>query len=182
MRSSRFDAFDSTWIRQTTIGLVALIAGLGATGASAVDGVLEISQACVSVGCFPGDVPGFPVTIGADATSYRLTSDLDTSPNTDVTAVVVTAPNTSLDLNGFSILGPATCTGAGSTLSCSGGTGVGISAINDEGFNIENGGVRGHPARGIVTGARARVQNVSVEASGTGIEVGDQSITIRPRG
>ena len=28
------------------------------------DGVLEISQACVSLGCFPGDGPGFPVTPG----------------------------------------------------------------------------------------------------------------------
>jgi hypothetical protein len=42
----------------------------------AVDGVLEINQACVSVGCFPGDLAGFPVTISSTG-SYRLTSSLD---------------------------------------------------------------------------------------------------------
>ena len=44
--------------------------------ALAVDGVLEINQACAeSTGCFAGDSPGFPVTI-QDPGSYRLTGAL----------------------------------------------------------------------------------------------------------
>jgi len=41
----------------------ALLAATLASAASASEGVLEISQACAAVGCFPGDGPGFPVTI-----------------------------------------------------------------------------------------------------------------------
>jgi hypothetical protein len=45
----------------------------------ASDGQLEINQACaVNTGCFPGDDPGFPVTITQPG-SYRLTGNLDLS-------------------------------------------------------------------------------------------------------
>ncbi len=44
-----------------------------ATSAYASDGVLEINQACaVNTGCFPGDDPGFPVTV-VQPGSYSLT-------------------------------------------------------------------------------------------------------------
>ena len=74
--------------------------------ASAVDGVVEISQVrALAGGLTVGDAPGFPVTISVSG-SYRLTSNLDVtgqpSPE-NVIAVDITVGSVSLDLNGFSI-------------------------------------------------------------------------------
>ncbi|MEX0914428.1 MAG: right-handed parallel beta-helix repeat-containing protein [Wenzhouxiangellaceae bacterium] len=74
---------------------------------SHADGVIEINQACVPTGCFDGDSTGFPVRI-SETGSYRLTSNLDTRPDT-VTAIDIEADRVTLDLNGFSVIGPQTC-------------------------------------------------------------------------
>lgn len=81
------------------VALTCLFApGLAAAGG----GVLEINQTCaVQAGCFPGDAPGFPVTIGA-AGSYRLTGNLDVT-GTGSDAVQILASGVALDLAGFSI-------------------------------------------------------------------------------
>ena len=71
------------------------------------DGVIEINQACVPTGCFDGDPAGFPVLI-LEPGSYRLTSNLDTRPDT-TTAIDIFADRVTLDLNGFSVIGPQTC-------------------------------------------------------------------------
>jgi hypothetical protein len=42
---------------------MAAIALLAGTSAALAEGEFEIDQACVAVGCFPGDAPGFPVTL-----------------------------------------------------------------------------------------------------------------------
>ena len=53
-----------------------MLAAAGFAGTShAVDGVFEISQACVEFGCVPGDSAFFPVTI-SESGSYRLTSNI----------------------------------------------------------------------------------------------------------
>jgi hypothetical protein len=72
--------------------------------ALAVDGVLEINQACaVNTGCFSGDVSGFPVSInGSAGRSYRLTSDL-VIPSVNSNGILANAPD--IDLGGFSIIG-----------------------------------------------------------------------------
>ena len=58
----------------TTVLLLAF-----AVPALAVDGVLEINQACaVNTGCSTGDTAGFPVTISTSG-SYRLTSNLESN-------------------------------------------------------------------------------------------------------
>ena len=72
-----------------------------APAADAADGVLEINQACVGVGCFSGDREGFPVEITVPG-SYRLTSDL-VLLDADVTGIEVAAPSVSIDLGGFEI-------------------------------------------------------------------------------
>jgi hypothetical protein len=98
--------------------------------ALAVDGVLEINQACaVQAGCFAGDAAGFPVTISASG-SYRLTSDL--SPPAAVSGIqgVSGASHVTLDLNGFSLIGSASAP-----------TGIAIGAGSD--WEIRNGTVRG---------------------------------------
>ncbi len=133
--------------------------------AAAGDGVIEINQSCaVSSGCLPGDTAGFPVTIGASG-SYRLTGNLSNSdPN--LTMISVTASNVAIDLNGFSIVGPTTCTGAGTTLSClDTGIGFGISASQPH-VSVRNGVVRGNGRDGVVLGAICRIEGVTVQENG----------------
>ena len=62
----------------------------------ATEGALEINQACVAGGCFPGDTAGFPVTI-ATRGNYELTSNL-TLDNTDQRAIKVNSDNVVIDL------------------------------------------------------------------------------------
>jgi hypothetical protein len=52
---------------------------LFAPTALALDGAFEVNQTCALAGCFPGDAPGFPVSL-PDPGHYVLTSDLATSP------------------------------------------------------------------------------------------------------
>ena len=81
--------------------------------ALAVDGVLEINETCaVQTGCFPGDAPKYPVTIKVSG-SYRLTGNLQV-PDENTTAIELgsDADHSSIDLNGFTILGSTICVGS----------------------------------------------------------------------
>lgn len=129
--------------------------------AAASDGVLEIHQACVATGCFPGDVPGFPVEITATG-SYRLTSDLRL-PDENTTGIEVTADGVRIDLGGFDILGVTDCGTAGP---CSPlGTGTGISGFS-ENNRVGNGMVRGIGHTGIVLGVAGVVEDVHLSHNG----------------
>lgn len=146
------------------------------TPASAVDGVLEINQACAAgPGCFAGDGAGFPVTI-TSAGSYRLTSDLTlTAPGS---GIEVAANHVSIDLNGFGLVGPTTCTGSGASISCGSQSGRGIRNTNFGGRDVwvSNGRIRGF-GFGIELGDASRVESVTVETNGSwGIVVGAESI------
>ncbi len=149
--------------------------------AHAVDGVLEINQACaVNTGCFLGggagsaapDSAGFPVSIRRSG-SYRLTSDL-TVPDANTDAIeIFRAPDTTIDLNGFSIIGPSICTGTGETLSCSStGSGSGIREIpttgTDEGTGVRvmNGSIRGMGSDGIFLYHGATIEKVTAITNG----------------
>lgn len=138
------------------------------------DGVREINPACVSLGCFSGDSPGFPVEI-QDPGSYRLTGNLDVSGTTNpefTTAITITAEAVTLDLNGFSILGPVSCTGTPVTgCSPSGGDGDGIHTpvTNNATITIMNGVIRGMGDAGIQCWFNCTVENVkAVENGGVG--------------
>jgi hypothetical protein len=53
------------------LAVLVVVAWLGvATPVLAGDGQVEIHQACVAIGCFAGDAPGFPVEIIAPG-SYQ---------------------------------------------------------------------------------------------------------------
>src|SRR5882724_9755177 len=90
----------------------------------AVDGVILIDQNRALAGnVTPGDAPGFPVTISQPG-SYRLSGNI-TVPDVNTTAIQITAEYVTLDLNGFSIIGPNVCTPNPTTCSAPGsGTGV----------------------------------------------------------
>ncbi len=119
----------------------------------AVDGVIEINQArALAGGVTPGDIAGFPVTLSQPG-SYRLTSNLTVDQNTR--AIEITSGHLSIDLNGFEISGPNTCSASSNlpplTISCTHfGTGIGITTtdILDD-ISIRNGSIRGMGNRGI---------------------------------
>jgi hypothetical protein len=143
-----------------TLGALALI--VGTTASWSVDGVIEINQASVQAG------GGFPYTIGSSG-SYRLTGDLDVTgePNPeDVTAIVITADDVTLDLNGFTITGPTSC--GGDPMVCGPvGSGLGIQAAASlENIRVRNGSVHGMGGGGIALGHAARVWDVHVTGNG----------------
>lgn len=150
------------------LGLAALATFLllvGAAGtASAYDGVLEINGSCaINSGCFPGDTPGYPVTItsSAGSQSFRLTSDL-VVPSTSTDGILVGINDASIDLGGFSILG-TTC--VGSTTNCtpgsaSSGDGIDVTGIIF-GLSVSNGQIVGMGRHGVNVGTQARIQNLT---------------------
>ena len=133
--------------------------------ALASDGTIEINQLCVNTGCFDGDTAGFPVQITSPG-SYRLTSDLDvrslSSPqNRD--AIAISSNNVSLDLNGFSLIGPVSCSGA--TPTCSPlGSGIGIVGTTlIRNITIENGAIVGFGEDGInINGSPILIRDMQI--------------------
>jgi hypothetical protein len=87
--------------------------------AFAVDGVVLINQSTVLA------AGGFPYKITQPG-SYKLSGNLVVASSTD--GIDILTSNVTLDLNGFTISGPVTCNGYGSSLSCTGTGGNGIYA------------------------------------------------------
>jgi len=150
-----------------------------ATPALAVDGVLEINQTCAVTGCFSGDLTGFPVTITAPG-SYALTGNLSVL-DANVTAIVVDAEGVTIDLRGFEIAGPLSCSCC--PVSCSdSGTGAGIKngvvSFSGRGSTIRNGTVRGFASGGVVVNVfQLRVEDIhATQNGGDGILVGGASV------
>ena len=145
--------------------LVALVSSIPAFAAKH-----EIDQASVRVD------GGFPFKITKPG-SYKLTSNLVVPANTD--GIDILASDVTLDLNGFSIIGPLVCTGNDPATCPAATAGVGIKAGGDEGtpgpgdVKVFNGSVRGMGSNGIfLTGDGSLVQKVSAESNaGAGIIV-----------
>lgn len=154
---------------------------LFATIARATDGVIEISQAGALAGDpATGDLPGFPLTLSSSG-SYRLTSDLDLRVEPEpanTTAIEVLADFVWLDLNGFSIIGPFSCSGSPPR---SAGSGDGIVALGHH-VTVTGGHVRGIGRDAIALGDGGRVRDVVVTCSGrTGISVGAGGVVTKSR-
>jgi hypothetical protein len=135
-------------------------APLAMAGSQGSDGAILINQAKVDLGGIsPGDGAGFPVTLSKPGL-YRLTGNLVV---TDMarTAIVISSPGVTLDLNGFEISGPNTCSGSGAALSCASmslpanavrGHGVNVSVGSDSPASvvIANGSLRGFAGQGLI--------------------------------
>ena len=161
--------------------ILLLISWVVPVGANAVDGVMELNQTCAAVGCFAGDSPGFPITIGSPGSSYRLTSSLSPAPNPNLNAIEISAPLVTIDLNGFAIIGPSSYSGGGGGSCVTPGTGVGVTAVPNaaDSVAVSNGSVRGMPSHGIALGSSSRVERVIAEQNcGAGITVGFGSTVI----
>lgn len=130
----------------------------------------------MNTGCFPGDAPGFPITI-SESGSYRLTSPLVVTTVPDIDGIAVAADGATIDLNGFEIVGRTSCLGSGSAISCSlSGTGSGIDANGRSGITVKDGTLRNHPNRGVIAGPRAEIRGVfTVGNAAAGISVGANS-------
>ena len=153
-----------------------------AVPASASDGVLEINQTCATQsGCFPGDVAGFPVTITQQG-SYRLTGNLDLTASQ--TGIQISASDVTIDLGGFEIRGPNTCStafGQSSPVCTTPGSGR---AITDSfpvmNTSVRNGAIRGMTGDGLSLNFNPHVEDVSVTYSGgTGMDLGTNAHAAR---
>jgi hypothetical protein len=141
---------------------VALFVAVTALPAHAGDGVIEINQSCIreTGNCFQGGGVGFPVVLQAG--SYRLTGNI-TVPDANTDAIRL-YDGATLDLAGFSITGPTSCTGT--PAACTGtGSGDGILVLG-ENATIRNGRVAGFGRFGIFGNGGLRVENVALEMNG----------------
>ena len=117
--------------------------------ALAVDGVVEINAAKVQA------AGGYPYRI-TQSGSYRLTSELRVS-DSSLSAIKVTAADVTIDLNGFSIIGPGS------------GSGIGIDAGDQHLITIRDGEVAGMGGGGIKTGHSSRIHHMRVFGNGTAV-------------
>ena len=137
------------------------IAILFSTSAFAADGQILINQATVNA------AGGFPYKITQPG-SYKLSGNLTVlAPNSD--AIDINADNVTLDLNGFSIIGPGcsffflvyTCEGSPNTV-----------AINSQssGVAVLNGSITGFSAGVMLSGMGGYVSQLRVQRNSTGIQ------------
>jgi hypothetical protein len=133
--------------------------------ALAADGVIEINQArALAGGVTPGDTAGFPVTISVSG-SYRLTGNLDvtgqpTPQNVTAISVVAGATNVTIDLNGFAIIGPESCSGTPIVCTPGAGGGDGINSAAFGSITVKNGIVRGMGRLGVVVSGDSLIEGV----------------------
>ncbi len=118
------------------LGAVALF-GVSAN-VQAVDGVVLIDQNRVMAGNVTlGDLPGFPVTITKSG-SCRLSGNI-VVPDFMTVGIRLNAPDITLDLNGFELLGPGNCDIGGGG-DCNLYLGSGIASVGQS--VITNGAIR----------------------------------------
>ena len=116
-----------------TSAVIALAAALYPACAGAVDGQVLINQTTVMT------AGGFPYKITQPG-SYKLSGNLTVTGVVD--GIDILASNVTLDLNGFSIIGPIGCSGAPPT--CAGNAGNGVQANLLSGFvTVKNGIIQG---------------------------------------
>ena len=146
--------------------ILVLAASLGVAAPAAAQKTINQAKA-VTGGVTPGDAPGFPVTISTPG-SYKLAGNL-TVTDVDTHAIHITAPNVTLDLNGFRIDGPS-APGAGIGIFSGQFEGGGTTVVNGTVAEFGSGGVF------LLSGSN-RVESVRVIGNGgRGIFVGDNSV------
>jgi hypothetical protein len=136
----------------------------------APDGAILINQSTV-LGGLAGDGFGFPITLTQPGL-YRLTSNI-VVPDANTTAILITANNVTLDLNGFTISGPTVCVGNPVT-SCSptgGGNGILVEDFRVLNTTVRNGNVDGMGSRAIVIW-NGRIERINATNNGfAGIDI-----------
>ncbi|MCD4748020.1 MAG: right-handed parallel beta-helix repeat-containing protein [Thermoanaerobaculales bacterium] len=167
----------SAVFRGMSIAVVVMVV-LGATAVvSAGEGVMEINQTVVEQGLPPCSYlgAGFPCDINSSG-SYVLTGDL-VAPDQNTDVIVVRSDNVTIDLNGFSIIGPNDCTLNDTVIECTAvGGGVGILSSIGDNITVRNGTIRGTGDSAIALQDRTTVENIQVRDAGSeAIIVGSDS-------
>lgn len=150
-----------------------------ALAASAQAQVITIDQAKAMAGnVTPGDAPGFPVTLSRPG-SYRLTSALSSTSSAEST-IVVTARDVFLDLGGFTIQGPVTCSSGllPESISCTPSNSIAIKVEQAGAVQVGNGGIRGYGTGVDIAASMApsRVTNLVInEVSQWGVRGGGRT-------
>jgi len=149
------------------VAIAPFVAILFAGAALAADGVAEINHVrALQGGVTAGDAAGYPVTL-SESGSYLLTGNL-TLPDQNTDGIEVTADDVSIDLNGFAIEGPVTCTGEPVSSCSAQGNGDGIDGYTSQAENVSvrNGSIRGAGNEGISLRSHSEVENVRVSQNG----------------
>jgi hypothetical protein len=161
--------------RFTACGLSILLAF--APAALAVDGTVLINQSTITNGLTGCPTGGhFPVLI-CQGGSYRLSGNL-TVPDANTDAIDITADNVTVDLNGFSILGPVVCSNniisQHTTCSPNNANGIGIFSPNSNSFiTVSNGTIRGLGQAIALAFSGIRIEGIKAISNGfDGIEAG----------
>jgi parallel beta-helix repeat protein len=152
--------------RAEWVGIVVGLSMVAANEAAAVDGVKLLGTT------------SFPIVIDQPG-SYRLKRNL-LLPGPGTTAIQVTAPDVTIDLNGFSILGSNVCE-EDQPVTCNiVGAGIGIQYTAASGrITVRNGSIVGMGSYGIFTNGpgAALIEGIHVRYNGgDGINVGRGSI------
>lgn len=149
----------------------------------ASDGVIEINQASALAGNITtGDTPGYPVTL-SDSGSYLLTGNLTLTDNT-TDGIRIVANDVNLDLNGFSIIGPSTCSVVEGVVVCSEPRGSGQAGVRVVGSNVTiiNGTITGSAESAIINESDLsgiRVERIAVRSnSGNGLSLRGTGIVV----
>jgi hypothetical protein len=147
------------------------------------DGVIEINQASAQAGnVTAGDTPGFPITLSATG-SYLLTSNL-TLPDTTTDGIQIEASHVSLDLNGFSIIGPVSCDFMVDTVICSHPRSFAQAGVRVGGndVTISNGAITGSTENAVVNAADLsglRIEHIRISSnSGNGLGISGTGIVV----
>jgi hypothetical protein len=130
--------------------LLALVAGFAATCVSA--------QTLIN----PATITSLPYTISTPG-SYKLEGNLN-QPTVGFAAIMITANGVTLDLNGYSVTGPVSCTSSG----CSASEWVGGIQSDATQTTVKNGQVSGF-GYCVIVNDHSRVENVNVDSCMTGI-------------
>jgi hypothetical protein len=128
---------------------------LGVAPAYAVDGVKLLKQ--------PGS---FPIVI-SEPGSYRLKGNL-VVPDANTTAIRITVANVTIDLNGFTILGPTVCDDDGACAPTGGGQGITTpgNAGSREGVTVRNGTIQGMGSDGVSLSEFSVVEHLRAISNG----------------
>lgn len=123
-----------------TLSLIAT-ALLATAGAAQAQQTINQSKALAG-NISPGDEPGFPITISRPG-HYKLTGNLSVPAGTQ--GIVITAHDVTLDMNGFTLAGPNSCTRNASSRVVTCTTVASLVGIQTQGNGvvIRDGAVRG---------------------------------------
>ena len=131
-----------------------LVLSLAATSFAQAQATITHDKALAG-GVTPGDTAGYPVTITQPG-SYKLMSNLYVPAGSK--GISVQTAGVSLDLNGFTIQGPGSCTRNAGTkqVSCTGTGGLGVYSEADTSFmQVRNGTIQGFNHGVVMNGGRA---------------------------